>query len=384
MQVCFNRGCVRQRALTQCKIKRNQFRCLAYDAPSMAPAKSELESLRRWSVVVPDTIEEHEQGCPTAATVSALVLEGIMKNPAGDRQYENAIENARTYEKCSGLETQKQLECQYAKALANVGALFAEQVSGRVSVEVNPSSSTTEEMVSEAGILLPLFEDLGVEKDRVLMRLPGTWEGIQAAKQLEARGINTHIALVYSLIQAVVAAQSGVSLIQINVGRLQDWYQKYPGIIKNPKGPREDSGGSSSLDPALFLLQQIFYYLRKFYPDTKVMVSGLRSKTDVLSLAGCDFIVVSTKILKQLSSSATSEGYNDGLHAEVQEGVECALSLQKLSSIDIPEIGEIDKAIFTEQLGLVGQDMLQQGLESLRSDFNRIMPFFSQLAIGTE
>eukprot|EP01025_Chloroclados_australasicus_P008794 TRINITY_DN1323_c0_g1_i1.p1 TRINITY_DN1323_c0_g1~~TRINITY_DN1323_c0_g1_i1.p1 ORF type:complete len:430 (-),score=38.34 TRINITY_DN1323_c0_g1_i1:327-1502(-) len=363
---------------------RGRFVCVSYNAPSMAPAKSELESLSRWSVVVPDTIQQTKQECPTAATVSAMVLEGIMNNPAGDRIYKNAIVTARTYQKCVGMDEESTLSCQYDKALANVGALFAEQVSGRVSVEVCPQASTTDELVAHGNTLLDLFQEMGVGKDRLLLRLPGSWEGIQAAKQLENQGINTHIAIVYSLVQAVAAGQNGASLVQINIGRLQDWYQKYPGIIRNPKGPREDSGCSSSSDPALNFVSDVFYQLRKFYPHTKLMVTGFRNKKDALNLAGCDFLVVTSKILQQLKDTPTSEGYNDGLSSQIQLGVECVLSEEKLDKVEIQDFDRIDEKLFRDQLGLVGQDLLQQRLESLRGDQDRIMSIFSHIAVGTE
>lgn len=110
-----------------------------------------------------------------------------------------AIERALTYEKCLlELEGMAKRACQYDKALANVGALFSQQVAGRVSTEVDPLVAyDTEGIVTRAKHLMTLYEELGIKRDRVIIRIPATWEGIQAAGQLEAQGINTHLILVY-------------------------------------------------------------------------------------------------------------------------------------------------------------------------------------------
>ena len=90
--------------------------------------------------------------------------------------------------------------------------------------------------------MLQMYEELGVTADRVILRIPATWNGIQASARLEAEGHATHLILVYSVVQGLAAAQAGCSVVQPNVGRIADWYTKHPNFIKDPSGPREDSG----------------------------------------------------------------------------------------------------------------------------------------------
>ena len=132
-------------------------------------------------------------------------------------------------------------------ALANVGALFAKRVSGAVSTEVDPRvARDADAIVSRAKALLALYEERGVKRDRVLVRIPATWEGIEAAGRLEAEGTKTHVILVASFAQAAAAAQAGVAVVQPNIGALADWYRSHPNFPRNPKGPREDSGFSNA------------------------------------------------------------------------------------------------------------------------------------------
>ena len=140
---------------------------------------------------------------PKAATVSSAVLHGILQSPASMFEYKLAIERALTYEKCLlELEGMAKRACQYDKALANVGALFSQQVAGRVSTEVDPQVAyDTQGIVTRAQHLMTLYDELGIKRDRVIVRIPATWEGIQAAGQLEKQGINTHLILVYRCVQ---------------------------------------------------------------------------------------------------------------------------------------------------------------------------------------
>ncbi len=156
-----------------------------------------------------------------------------MSSQSTPQQLQLAIERALTYEKCLlELEDMAKRACQYDKALANVGALFSQQVDGRVSTEVDPDVAyDTDAIITRAKHLMTLYEELGIKRNRVIMRIPATWEGIQAAGKLEAQGINTHLVLVYSFVQGAAAAQAGVSVIQPNVGRIYDWYCRHPGVV---------------------------------------------------------------------------------------------------------------------------------------------------------
>ena len=165
-----------------------------------------------------------------AGTSSRSVLAGIMANPTGVGRYKFAIEQARYYKRSSGDADATTTALQVDKALVNVGALMLEGISCRVSTEIDPRDATnTEKLIARGRQLVSLYADVGVGKDKILMRMPATWAAIQAAKVLEAEGVATHLVCLFSFVQAVAAAQAGASVLQINVGRLGDWYDKHPG-----------------------------------------------------------------------------------------------------------------------------------------------------------
>ena len=144
-------------------------------------------------------------------------------------------------------------------ATVSVGALFAKRVSGRVSTEVDPRLADDEAgLVAKGKALAAEYASLGVKPDKFLLRLPATWAGIQAAGALEKAGFRTHVTNVASLVQARAAAQAGVAVIQPSVAALSDFFRAYPNVIKNPKGPREDAGGSTNATPGVDLVARIW------------------------------------------------------------------------------------------------------------------------------
>ncbi|CAL5225633.1 g8489 [Coccomyxa viridis] len=363
-----------------------------YKPPSSAVGATELEYLESHTTVVPDTlllqnIEEIE--APKAATVSSAVLAGILRTPGALQEYKFAIENAINYDKCHSKKGEDRLACLLDKATVNIGTLFSKQVEGRVSTEVDPRLAyDTDALVKRAQNLLVQYKEMDIPQERVLLRIPGTWEGIQAAKQLEDQGVATHIILVYSLVQAIAAAQAGVSVIQPNIGRLDDWYAKHPGVIRDPKGPREDTGFMSAVNPGVRMAERIYNFCKKYHAKTQVMVSGIRKPADALALCGVDYLVVGPKVLATLKDSQTLQGYNDGLTSLPQEDeyAEPRLSpeLAAKEEFEAFEREEVTKQIFEEGLGLAGVALLKQGVQGLVDDIDRMEPFFTNLSIGQE
>lgn len=314
-----------------------------------------------------------------------------MSNPASFLRYKFAIEQARYYDGC--INAPDKVACQIDKALANVGALFLEHVSGRVSTEVDPrGADDPEKLLSSGRRLVKFYGEVGVPKDRILLRIPATWAGIQAAKTFEKEGIATHLVLIYSFVQGAAAAQAGVSVVQPNAGRLLDWYERHPGVIRDRHAPREMHAmatagyGAKEANPGIMLIEKIWSYCQLKHPNTKVMAAGLRSKDDALALAGCDYLVVGPKVMNALSDSPTLEGYNDGLHAGANEGVTRRLTAQFAKSYEFEsgEMQPVDKDAFEDGLGMAGRELLAQGIESLVESANRLEPFFTNLAAGQE
>ncbi|KAL4856616.1 putative transaldolase [Chlorella vulgaris] len=368
-----------------------------YVAPSSRVGSTELARLELLSTVVPDVLLSQslqQVEAPKAATSSRSVLAGIMGNPQS--RYKFAVEQARFYDKCNLEVGADKTSCQVDKALVNVGAMFLETVLGRVSTEVDPRiAHDADKLLARGRQLVAMYQEVGVDKERVLLRMPATWAAIQAGKQLEAEGIACHLVLVYSFVQGAAAAQNGISVVQPNVGRLHDWYNRHPGMIRDPNAPREMSAmakagyGDSEINPGLLLVEKVYNYCQKHHGGrTKVMASGLRNKAEALALAGCDFLVMGPKVLTAMATAATLDGYNTGLSAaeDMPGSVEPRLSpsLAQLADFLPLELETVDEESFDDYLDMPGRELLQEGIQRLIDDANRLEPYFLNLAGGQE
>ncbi|KAF8072691.1 AL21 [Scenedesmus sp. PABB004] len=366
----------------------------AYQAPSTATGANELQALARVSSIVPDTLMLSGGPVkPKAATSSSLLLSWILNNEQlGMKPYQNAIAASLNYDKCLAAKGDARLSCQLDKALTNVGALLSTEVEGRVCTEVDPRlAKDTGAMVAKAQALVALYAEMGVPTSKLILRVPGTWEGIQAAAAIEEQGVATQVFHVYSFIQGVAAAQAGVSVVQPNVGRTRDFYNKNPGIIRDPHGPREDSGASSRVDPGQRLASQLYTYCKKFHPKTAVMASGLRTKDDALALAGCDYLVLTAKVMSDLEASPTLAGYNSGLSAaggadddDDADGVSRPLSPSAAAAADMADVGAVSAERFEAELGPAGRELLGAGLAGLVRDVETVLPYFKSMAKGSD
>jgi transaldolase len=292
---------------------------------------------------------------------------------------QTAIERAVVYSKCASLSGDAKAACVFDKALVNVGALFAERVSGRVSTEVDSRCAhDAAAMVARGKGLVEEYEAMGVPRDRVLLRLPATWEGVEAARALEAAGLRTHVILVASFTQAAAAAQAGAAVVQPNAGHLGDWFRAHPNAIRDPRGPREDSGYASSVHPGIELSKRIWAYCKTRHPGTKVMVSGVRSREDALALCGVDYIVAGPRVLDALAATPTRAGYNDGLVGAVSSDEDGVAPLTAAAAaayaFDAVDDAPVTKQLFEEGLGATGRDVLKEGVARLGADVDRLMP----------
>jgi len=363
--------------------------CSADAPPSYAPPSTELEALERITGIVSDSmLSEFEEGAkPKAATVNSAFVLGICSSTYGNAELKNAINGAIAYDACKDLEGKARYDCQLERALVNIGSIMAKRVEGRVSTEIDPRlANDTEAIVAQAKNLQASFKEAKVPSDKVLYTIPSTWEGIQAAKQLESLGIQCHMVHCYSYVQAVAAAQAGASVIQINVGRIDDWYLKNPNFIRDPSGPRQDAGLVSDVDPGVKLMIKVYNYVKKFHPDVQLMASGVRSKTQALALAGLDYIVVSPQVIKALEAAPTLSGFNDGLHAgtDSADDIEVVLSPRNARSNDILKAQEVLQPEFVDELGYLGFDLLKTSLAGATSNAERCEPFFQSSAGGQE
>mmetsp|Transcript_13758 Transcript_13758/g.35522 ORF Transcript_13758/g.35522 Transcript_13758/m.35522 type:complete len:442 (-) Transcript_13758:61-1386(-) len=375
----------------------------SYDAPSSVSGGTQLEQLSKLSFVVRNSLiidDDDASGksdafgnavCSSAAAVTSRILLKVLRNPVGMRQYEQPIESALAYvENTQPVEkdTLGLVHCSLDKAMVNLGSLLSEQVEGKVSTEVDARfAHDADKIVAQVTYLAKLYDEVGVSREKILYRIPATWAGIQAARTLEQRGLHTLMTLVCSFAQCMAAAEAGVSVVQLYVGRVRDWYKAHPNAIRNPDGPREDAGSSDpGKDPGHDLVTKCYNYLHKYHPHgTKIMAGDIRTKEDALHIAGCDYIALSPAIIKELELTPSSLGYNDGLSAvnSYPSDVEAALTPAKAQRATFTERqlrAAQSEADFDREMGDCGRDLLGKSLKRYCDSIDQLEPYFTKIA----
>ncbi|TCD21490.1 transaldolase [Pseudomonas sp. IC_126] len=248
---------------------------------------SKLEQLKQFTTVVADTgdLDAIARLQPVDATTNPSLL---LKAAALPR-YAEHLQAAMS--RCGG---DIGLGCDlFAVA---VGQEVLKLIPGRISTEVDARLSfDTQAMVQRGERLIGLYEQAGIARDRVLIKLASTWEGIRAAEQLEKSGIQTNLTLLFSFTQAVACAEAGVFLISPFVGRIYDWYKKHEG---------RDYTGSE--DPGVLSVSRIYDYYKAHGYDTVVMGASFRNTGQIEALAGCDRLTISPELLSQLAQEEGS------------------------------------------------------------------------------
>lgn len=253
----------------------------------------QLTQLKKLTTVVADSgdFASFEKLKPQDATTNP----SLMLSAVGIESYANLVNEAIEYAKKKGDTLEKQVQIALDKISVVFGNEILKIVPGRVSTEIDARLSyDTEATLAKCRTLYEMYEEIGVNpKERVLFKIASTWEGIQAAKQLEKEGIHCNLTLLFSFPQAVACAESGVTLISPFVGRITDFWKKE----KSVKGfePEED--------PGVISVRQIYSYYKKFGYNTIVMGASFRSKEQILALAGCDYLTISPKLLQELADS---------------------------------------------------------------------------------
>lgn len=263
---------------------------------SKKQALSALEQLKEKTTVVADTgdFEAMKQFKPTDATTNPSLIFAAAKMPA----YQNLIDEAVTWAKQQGGKEQEVVAHAMDKVCVNFGAEILKIIPGRVSTEVDARLSfDTEAMVQKAKTLIKLYEEAGISKERILIKLASTWEGVQAARILESQfGIHCNMTLIFNFYQAVACADAKATLISPFVGRILDWF-----VANTDKKTYE-----SLEDPGVVSVTRIYNYYKKFGLKTVVMGASFRNTGEILGLAGCDLLTISPGLLDKLSQSAES------------------------------------------------------------------------------
>lgn len=224
-----------------------------------------------------------------ATTNPSLIYASAM-----DANYCALVESAIQIAKRTSADTSVQLEKAMDQLAVNFGLEILKVVPGRVSTEVDARLSfDTQATIVKARQLIALYEGNGISRERILIKIASTWEGIQAAKTLEKEGIHCNLTLLFSLAQAIGCAEAGVTLISPFVGRILDWYKKDRGVSEI--APAEDPGVKS--------VTEIFHYYKKFGYRTIVMGASFRSMGEIIELVGCDALTIAPSLLKELENT---------------------------------------------------------------------------------
>src|SRR5437762_5426642 len=280
---------------------------------------NQLEQMKKFTKVVADTadFESIKDFKPQDATTNpSLVYAATQKE-----QYGHLLDEVLKDRKKSGLSGHDQIEDICDHLLVQFGTDILEIVPGRVSTETDARLSyDVEGSISKARQLIKLYADRKIPRERVLIKIASTWEGLLAAEQLQKEGIKCNLTLMFSLPQAVRAAEAKVQLISPFVGRIYDWYKK--------ENKRDYSGPE---DPGVQSVQEIYTYYKKFGYATEVMGASFRNTGQILELAGCDCLTISPELMKELSES--------------YEPVERKLAPEKAKPADIQRL-ELDEKKF--------------------------------------
>ena len=260
------------------------------------PKKSEtklnqLEQLKKFTIVVADTgdFESIKDYQPQDATTNPSLIYAATQK----QEYAHLVDEVLTDRKKSGLSGAAQIEDIVDHLLVQFGCEILKIVPGRVSTETDARLSfDVEGSIKKARLLVKLYEERKIPRERVLIKVASTWEGISAAEQLQKEGIRCNLTLLFSLPQAVRCAEAKVQLISPFVGRIYDWYKA---------ANKRDYTGPE--DPGVQSVDEIYTYYKKFDYKTEIMGASFRNVGQILELAGCDLLTISPELMKELSES---------------------------------------------------------------------------------
>jgi len=305
-------------------------------------AKNLLEQLSEMTVVVADTgdIEAIETFKPRDATTNPSLITAAAQMPQYQGIVDDTLKSARE-ELGASASAAEVASLAFEKLAVSFGLKILEIIPGRVSTEVDARLSyDTEGTIQKGRDIIAQYEKAGISKDRILIKIAATWEGIKAAEVLEKEGIHCNLTLLFGLHQAVACAEGGITLISPFVGRILDWYKKETGRDSYP--PAED--------PGVVSVTTIYNYYKKFGYKTEVMGASFRNIGEITELAGCDLLTIAPALLAELKST---------------EGVlERKLDPAKAATMDIEKLS-IDKATFDKmhEENRMASDKLSEGIE---------------------
>ena len=305
-----------------------------------AQAKSVLDQIKEHTVIVADTgdFDSIRQYEPRDATTNpSLILKAAKQSEYSDL-VEDVVNSARQ-------EGVTQVEEVMDRLLVRFGVSILEIVPGRVSTEVDARLSfDCKGSLAKARSLIERYEQLGFSRDRVLIKLATTWEGVEVSRELEKEGIHCNMTLLFSKVQAIACAEAGSQLISPFVGRILDWYKQKTG---------EEFEGAD--DPGVKSVTEIYNYYKKFGYKTEVMGASFRNTGEIKELVGCDLLTISPKLLQEMK--------------EDHSPLELKLSESNALASDLSKI-EIDESAFRFQMNEdeMATTKLAEGIRKFSAD----------------
>src|SRR5213596_1958251 len=311
---------------------------------------SQLDQLKKFTKVVADTadFESMKEFKPQDATTNPSLVYAATQKP----EYARLLEEVLKDRKSSGLSGQAQIEDICDHLVVQFGTDILEIVPGRVSTETDARLSyDVEGSINKARQLVKLYEERKIPRERVLIKIASTWEGLNAAEQLQKEGIKCNLTLMFSLPQAVRAVEAKVQLISPFVGRIYDWYKKE--MKRDYTGPE---------DPEVQSVAEIYTYYKKFNIPTEVMGASFRNIGQIRELAGCDCLTISPELMEELAKS--------------NQSVERKLDPEKVKSAKIDKL-ELDEKKFRWLLNenAMAYEKTGEGIRKFAADVVKLEKF---------
>ena len=308
---------------------------------------TQLNQLKQYTTIVVDTsdIDAIAQYAPQDATTNPSLL----LKAAKDANYQHLVTEAIVWAKSQKVDKKGQLLYALNKLAVNFGVEILKLIPGRVSTEVDARLSfDTQTTIDLARQVIDLYRQQGIDRDRVLIKIAATWEGVQAAKVLEIEGIHCNLTLIFDFMQALACAEAGATLISPFVGRIYDWYKHY-----------EQSDFKPEQDPGVLSVRKIYEYFRYFDYDTIVMGASFRHVGQIEALAGCDYLTIAPALLEELQSKPAN------LQATMSVTQAKATSLQKV---------EVEESSFRWYLNenAMASEKLSEGIRLFARDIVRL------------
>lgn len=307
-----------------------------------------LEQLKKYTIVVADSgdFESMKSFKPIDATTNPSLILKAAQNP----HYTHLIDSAVLFAKKHSDDVELQLAFALDKVAINFGMEILKIVPRRISTEVDARLSfDTEKIINKARNIISLYESEGIYRNKILIKIASTWEGIKAAEILEKEGIHCNLTLLFCKAQAIACAEAGVQLISPFVGRIYDWHKKDRGVDHI----------DAIEDPGVLSVTEIFNYYKKFDYKTEVMGASFRNIDEIIELAGCDLLTIAPTLLKELENC--------------DKQIEQKLSLTKAKNIHIEKI-ELNEKSFRWEMNedAMATEKLAEGIRNFSHDLVKL------------